>query len=175
MPQSLVDMRSVLGLAAVGVMWGCATTSTVSNEALIDLEASLPDGIVLASHNPVSPVIRAAVDRCIEFEGALRGNDPHVTAHLVMCKEGDAVRGTLTWNSKRSGTNVRLIAGDVRGDVVRLEDVKLLYPAPRSGWRFCPIVEYDLRLDADGNLRGTYWSPECRDNATVSLTRVPSW
>lgn len=139
-----------------------------------EVDESEVDPSEVDASEPLDAVVEAEEERaCARYEGMLRGNDPGVTAALEVCREGDALTGTLQWQSPHSGSNVRLVAGTMHGDEMRLHDVKLLEAAPNPQWRFCTIDAYRLTVGDDGGLSGHYVSTACRDRAQVDLQPAP--
>jgi hypothetical protein len=110
---------------------------------------------------------------CGLWEGVIQGNDPHVTARLLMCRRGSELCGQMLW-AGQSGDAVRELTGTLDpGGGLDLRDTRFLKSAPKRGWRFCLADGY--RLDRDeksGALVGRYWSTACHDEATISLNPV---
>lgn len=112
------------------------------------------------------PSLRDA--QCTCFAGEARGND-RVAAGFRLCREGAALTGAFDWTGERSGRSFRILEGSVAGDTITLRDVAMPSDHPTSGWRFCAIDRYALRLGPNGDLTGTYDSAACRDHADISL------
>ncbi len=111
---------------------------------------------------------REGACRC--WRGLVFGNDPGVTTHLYLCREGARLTGSLRWESRRSGTSVREVSGSLRGSSLSLRDERIVAEDPRPGWRFCKVESYSLLLEAgSGKLSGSYESAECTDRARVLL------
>jgi len=108
---------------------------------------------------------------CGLWEGVIKGNDPEVTARLLMCRRGAEVCGQMAWTGQ-SGDAVRELTGSVDGSGLDLKDTRFLMSKPRRGWRFCLADGYRLDADKSGALTGRYWSTACNDQATIRLTPV---
>jgi hypothetical protein len=112
---------------------------------------------------------------CQLYSGLLWGNDPSVTTSLHLCRQADAICGTLVWESTQSGRNVRELSGAVDGNRLILRDERFAESSPKPGWMFCLIDRYTLEPEHNGNgLRGSYSSTECRDQARLRLRRAPT-
>ena len=157
----------------VVVAGGCAATAPPTLEPA----EILPQDIRLVAHRIDTPELPIATlvekSDCRSYTGSLRGNDPSVDAALDLCRSGDSLTGTLEWRSARSGNNIRMVAGTVDGNTIRLHDVRLIEAAPNPRWRFCTIDDYRLTVEEDGTLSGHYVSGACRDRAQVELRPVP--
>jgi hypothetical protein len=109
---------------------------------------------------------------CGLWEGVIQGNDPHVTARLLLCRRGTELCGQMLW-AGQSGDAVRELTGSVEHNGLDLRDTRFLKSQPARGWRFCLADGY--RLDPEektGALVGRYWSTACHDEATIRLTPV---
>ena len=129
-----------------------------------------PAGEALAVRRP-APLV--APEGCELWVGTVSGNDPSVKVELVLCPEGNAVRGTLQWSSTLSGSNVRDVQGswDASRRSLTLRDLRVRDQHPEPGWRFCVVDDYRLTRTPGGALHGTYFSSACRDRARVRLQR----
>ncbi len=112
-------------------------------------------------------------DRCQRWSGWARGNDSGIRLRLRLCRTRRGVTGTMRWDSKRSGWNVRRVVGRFSngGKRLRLRDLRITKQQPKKGWRFCLVDSYDLR-QIKGTLRGTYYSAACQDRAKLALKKV---
>ena len=113
-------------------------------------------------------------DRCQRWAGWAKGNDSGIRLQLRICRTRRGVAGTMRWDSKRSGWNVRRVVGRFShgGKRLRLRDTRITRQKPKPGWRFCLIDSYDLQRVGIGQLRGTYHSAACRDRAKLTLWKV---
>lgn len=113
---------------------------------------------------------------CELWVGTASGNDPTVEVQLSLCPESNnEVKGVLQWSSERSGWSRRAVKGayqDKAKTAITLHDESFLEKKPNPGWRFCLVDEYSLSRSKD-KLSGTYYSKDCDDTATLSLTRKP--
>jgi hypothetical protein len=160
----MVGMSLVAGV-------GCAATAP----AVVEPAEYLPGDIQLVAHRQIDPEpTQVTQGDCVTYSGTLSGNDPHASATLDLCRYGDALTGTLTWQSQNSGNNIRLVAGTVEGSEIRLRDVRLLEASPNPSWRFCAIDSYRLTVQKGGALSGSYWSAACNDRAKVELAPTSS-
>ena len=113
---------------------------------------------------------------CSLWVGIASGNDPSVRVEVLLCPGlGSQVVGRLQWSSTLSGWNQRDLIGMVTEDKrgVTLKDVRIRENRPAPGWVFCPADHYDLHLEGDNELNGSYDSSACHDHATLTLRRQP--
>lgn len=115
------------------------------------------------------------VEGCERWVGKSAGNDPSVRLDVRLCPKGQGVTGHVQWSSLVSGWNVREVSGSwsADGNTLTLKDMRITEQKPNPGYRFCTIDRYELSRQGPDALEGKYHSSECRDDATVSLTRAP--
>lgn len=123
----------------------------------------------LEAIQPGTPEVRPA--ECSRWQGTVSGNDPSVSVSATLCPGGGGrVRGTLVWQSQRSGTSTRVLDGVWTAGKLVLHDTELT-GRPNAGWRFCRVDQYTMTQTSAGKLEGTYHSSACADDATITLVR----
>lgn len=106
---------------------------------------------------------------CERWSGPGQGNDPSFRFDLVLCRDGDAVTGTMRTSSARAGESVRGVAGRWRGAALELHDTRWITRSAGAGWRFCRVLRYSLTQTAPAALSGSYVA-EC-DTGSLELAR----